>query len=129
GWLATRRRPDGRPLTPATRALYADLLHRLILPTFGPAKLASIQPGQVRSWHAKVADRTSPLQAAKAYRLMRTILNTAVRDGLLATNPCNIEGGRGRAQPRAAADRHGGRLRAGRGHRAPLPGVILLIAF
>lgn len=93
GWLATRRRPDGRPLTPATRALYAALLHRLIVPTFGPAKLASIQPGQVRSWHAKVADRTSPLQAAKAYRLMRTILNTAVRDGLLATNPCNIEGG------------------------------------
>ena len=24
---------------------------------------------------------------------MRTILNTAVRDGLLAANPCNIEGG------------------------------------
>ncbi|GAC1531900.1 MAG: hypothetical protein NVS3B12_08660 [Acidimicrobiales bacterium] len=33
------------------------------------------------------------MQAAKAYRLMRTILNTAVRDGLLALNPCNIEGG------------------------------------
>jgi len=92
-WLATRRRPDGRPLTSATKALYTDLLQRLILPTFGPAKLASIQPAQVRSWHAGVADRTSPLQAAKAYRLMRTILNTAVRDGLLAANPCNIEGG------------------------------------
>lgn len=92
-WLATRRRPDGRPLTPATRSLYAHLLHRQILPTFGPAKLAAIQPAQVRAWHGSVADRVSPLQAAKAYRLMRAILNTAVRDGLLATNPCNIEGG------------------------------------
>lgn len=43
-WLATRRRADGRPLTPATRALYGDLLARLILPTFDRAKLASIQP-------------------------------------------------------------------------------------
>jgi integrase len=92
-WLGTRRRPDGRPLTPRTRALYADLLNRLILPTFERAKLASIQPAQVRAWHTTIADRVSPLQAAKAYRLMRTILNTAVRDGLLATNPCNIEGG------------------------------------
>jgi integrase len=92
-WLATRHRPDGRPLTAATRALYADLLGRLILPRFGPAKLTSIQPAQVRAWHAGLADRVSPLQAAKAYRLMRTILNTAVRDGLLANNPCNIEGG------------------------------------
>jgi integrase len=92
-WLATRRRPDGRPLTASTRSLYADLLGRLILPTFGPAKLSSIQPAQVRTWHSGLADRISPLQAAKAYRLMRTILNTAVRDGLLAANPCNIEGG------------------------------------
>lgn len=92
-WLATRRRPDGRPLTPATRALYEDLLKRLILPTFARARLASIRPAQVRAWHAGVAERVSPLQAAKAYRLMRTVLNTAVRDGLLALNPCNIEGG------------------------------------
>jgi len=92
-WLASRRRPDGRPLTAATRATYTDLLRRLILPTFARAKLISIQPAEVRRWYAAVADRTSPLQAAKAYRLLRTILNTAVRDGLLATNPCNIEGG------------------------------------
>jgi integrase len=93
GWLVTRRKPDGRPLTPATQATYRDLLDRLILPTFAEAKLASIQPAHVRKWYAAIADRVSPLQAAKAYRLMRTILNTALRDGLLAINPCNIEGG------------------------------------
>jgi integrase len=32
------------------------------------------------------------LQAAKAYRLLRAILNSAARDGALAVNPCNIEG-------------------------------------
>lgn len=91
-WLVTRRRADGHPLTAATKALYADLLERLILPTFGPARLVSIQAPQVRRWHATVAEQSSPLQAAKSYRLLRTILNTAARDGLLAVNPCNIEG-------------------------------------
>src|SRR6266851_1297096 len=91
-WLATRRRPDGRPLTPATKSLYADLYRRHIEPTFGQARLSTIQPTQVRRWHAQLADQVSPLQAAKAYRLLRTILNTAVRDGHLAVNPCNIEG-------------------------------------
>jgi integrase len=92
-WLDTRRRPDGRALTPRTRTLYGDLLRRLILPTFGDAKLAAIQPALVRRWYGSVADTASPLQAAKAYRLLRTILNTAVRDGVLAVNPCNLEGG------------------------------------
>jgi len=92
-WLATRHRPDGRPITPRTKAYYGDLLERIILPTFGKAKMAGIQPAQVRRWYAGVADSVSPLQAAEAYRRMRTVLNSAVRDGILAVNPCNIEGG------------------------------------
>src|SRR6202011_6148569 len=40
----------------------------------------------------QLVDGASPLQAAKAYRLLRTILNSSVRDGVLAVNPCNIEG-------------------------------------
>jgi integrase len=91
-WLATRRRPDGRPLSRQTTALYADLLDRHLLPVFSAAKLASIQPRDVRKWYGEVADNASPLQAAKAYRLFRAILNTAVRDGLLSVNACSIEG-------------------------------------
>jgi len=41
--------PGWPPLTPATRAFYADLLRQHLLPAFGSAKLVSIQPGQVRS--------------------------------------------------------------------------------
>lgn len=92
-WLASRRRPDGRPLSPSTRTNYGDLLRRFILPTFGGVKLASIQPAQVRRWYGRIADDVSQLQAAKSYRLLRAMLNTAVRDGLLGVNPCNIEGG------------------------------------
>jgi hypothetical protein len=34
----------------------------------------------------------SPVTAAKAYRLLKAIMNTAVDDGLIRRNPCRIKG-------------------------------------
>ena len=48
-------------------------------------------PSAVRAWWAGVAAR-SPARAAKAYRLLRAILNTAVTDELLARNVCQVAG-------------------------------------
>src|SRR5690606_20447171 len=43
--------------------------------------------------------------AAKAYGLLRTILGTAVRDGLIPANPCNLRGaGSVRAKRRTIAN-------------------------
>ncbi|MGO2761688.1 MAG: tyrosine-type recombinase/integrase [Microbacterium gubbeenense] len=39
-----------------------------------------------------LSDDAGQHPAAAAYRLLRTILNTAVTDGLLAANPCQIKG-------------------------------------
>src|SRR3546814_12073902 len=39
-----------------------------------------------------VKDGPGASTAAKCYRLLRAILNTAVDDGLLASNPCTIRG-------------------------------------
>ena len=47
-WLASRRRVDGRPLAPRTVELYRDLLDRLILPTFGHARLSTVRTEHVR---------------------------------------------------------------------------------
>ena len=47
---------------------------------------------RVRAWYLKVAGEASPLQAAKSYRLLRTILGTAVEDGRLPSNPCRLRG-------------------------------------
>jgi integrase len=56
-------------------------------------------PGQalkplIREWRARLlTSGTSPGQAAKAYRLLRAILNTATReDELIRLNPCRIPG-------------------------------------
>ena len=53
--------------------------------------LAQITTVVVRSWHARQA-KERPLVAAKSYRLLRTILNTAAADGLIVANPCTIKG-------------------------------------
>ncbi|MHB8434917.1 MAG: tyrosine-type recombinase/integrase [Acidimicrobiales bacterium] len=85
-WLA--HRPD---LRPRTVELYRDLLDRCVLPVFGGTDLSRITPSGVRAWHAELAGRR-PSTAAKAYRLLRAIFNTAVADERITRNPCRVEG-------------------------------------
>lgn len=47
----------------------------------------------MRRWHTGLIESASASTAAKAYRLLRAIYNTAVADELVARNPCKIEGG------------------------------------
>jgi hypothetical protein len=90
-WLGARL-SRGRPLSPTTVQGYRDLLRRLIEPAFGTAPLRKITPERVRAWHSGVVASKNPDQAAKAYRLLRAILNTALADELIGRNPCRIKG-------------------------------------
>jgi integrase len=83
-----------RTLRPRTIELYEGLLKRYILPGLGRTELGELSPRQVRSWHVALLKRSTPgpVTVAKAYRLLRTICETAVSDELIARNPCNIRG-------------------------------------
>jgi integrase len=83
-WLAER------DLAERTRELYRGLLDRHILPVFGTDGIGKIPPSKVRAWNARSA-RQHPSTAAKAYRLLSTILNTAVTDDLIDRSPCRVE--------------------------------------
>lgn len=91
-WLRGRRRADGRPLAPRTAELYRYQLDRFLLPALATRPLRSIRTEHVRDMHAGVCEQASPLQAAKAYRLLRVILNTAVEDERITHNPCKLRG-------------------------------------
>lgn len=80
------------PLAPKTLELYRNLLDRFILPTFGDVPIGSITTEAVRAWLSRVRNDSSELQSAKAYRLLRAILNVAVSDAVIARNPCVISG-------------------------------------
>ena len=116
-WLPTR------DLRPTTRELYGHLLGRRIAPTFGSTPINRITTEAVRSWHADVTRDVSALQAAKAYRLLRAMLNTAMADGLIgpatrAASPAPVrnarQNGRWSSRPRCCASP---------GDRAPLRGA------
>lgn len=78
-----------RDLTPKTRALYRDLLDSRILPILGDESLTHITPATVRAWYAGLG-QAHPTRTAHAYSLLRTIMGTAVSDGLIGSNPCQI---------------------------------------
>ena len=85
-WLEQRN-----DLAVRTKELYAYLLDRYTLPVLGNATLVGLAPSTIRSWHAALS-RNHPSTAAKAYRLLCTIMKTAVTDGLIATSPCKVAG-------------------------------------
>ena len=89
-WVENRL-VKGKPLTPATAQGYRALLRRHLHPAFGGTRLRQITPERVRIWHAETS-QFSRDQAAKGYRLLRAVLNTAVADGLIGRNPCTIRG-------------------------------------
>jgi integrase len=91
-WLSGHRRADGRHLAPRTAELYRYQLDRFLLPTLATRPLRSIRTEHVREIHALVCEQASAMQAAKAYRLLRVILNTAVEDERITHNPCKIRG-------------------------------------
>lgn len=84
-WLGERS-----GIAPRTREIYKSLLCVHILPALGASQLGRLDPGEIRRWHASLLDGPSPGMAPKAYRLMRSILATAVDDEVIVRNPCRI---------------------------------------
>lgn len=78
---------------------------RLHLASLETSELRAITPAVVRDWYRSRLDagagRTS---LAQAYRFLRAVLNTAVRDELIDRNPCQIpKAGSPRAERRPVA--------------------------
>lgn len=97
-WLAQRS-----DLRPTTRRLYDMLLKKHISPTLGGIELGKLTPSVVRSWQAPLQGEHRAT-SARAYQLLRAALNTAVSDGVIATNPCKVKGaGEGRPDERPMA--------------------------
>ncbi len=86
-WLVAR--PD---LRPRTVTLYKSLLNRHLVPTFGATPIAKVTPSAVGRWHSALVAH-KPAAAASAYRLLRAIFATAVRDELLLRSPCRVRKG------------------------------------
>ena len=99
GWLRDHPKMGPRYRETCTRNL------RLHLQPLDDVPLRAITPTVVREWYA-AAMRGSGGRASimQSYRFLRAVLNTAVRDGAIVKNPCQIPGaGSDRAKERPVA--------------------------
>jgi integrase len=87
-------RPTTANLRPGTLVLYDYLLRRFLLPAFEAVPLGRLDTMTVRAWLADLhrAGEVTPTTIAKAYRLLRRVLNVAVEAGYLPRNPCTVKG-------------------------------------
>ncbi len=86
-WIAER------PLAPSTVARYEAALRGQIDPWIGRLDLVDVTPARVRRWRRDLLDAGAGAPTvAKAYRLLRAVMNTAVDDELIRRNPCRIKG-------------------------------------
>ena len=80
-------------LRPKTILIHRGLLRCHITPHFEHVTVAEVTLARVRRWRKKLLDSgVSETTAAKAYRLLRVIFDTALDDGLIRRNPCRIKG-------------------------------------
>ncbi|MEV5750931.1 tyrosine-type recombinase/integrase [Actinoallomurus sp. NPDC052308] len=88
-WI--KERPN---LRPKTIELYTWLFERFIVPPLGRVQVGKLTTQMIRTWRADLLGTgVSVSTTAKAYRLLRAILMTAVEeDKLITRNPCRIRG-------------------------------------
>ncbi len=85
-WIRTRL-AKARPLRASTLEGYRGLWRRNIEPTLGALPIRGITPEVVRGWHSTLVTSAGADQAAKSYRLLRAVLNTALDEELLVRTP------------------------------------------
>lgn len=90
-WISTRTNRHGDHLRPRTAAEYRRLVAGP-LSAFGDRRLSAFTPEGIRTWYSDMIRSGTKTQAARAYELLKSILATAVQDGRLKTNPCQIKG-------------------------------------
>ncbi|MDK1016411.1 MAG: tyrosine-type recombinase/integrase [Actinomycetota bacterium] len=82
-WLTAKTR-----IKEKTHAGYQSLLESRILPTFGRARLVTIDRSMVGSWvRGMTEEKLSPSRIRQAHQCLAAILEQAVDDGLIGRNP------------------------------------------
>jgi integrase len=109
GSYGTRWLHERTGIKASTHALYDAHLRLHIIPSLGDVRLDELRPDAVRTWyselnaslkhgltferrHSVASVRDGSAAAARAYRVLRAIYGTAVADGLVASNPCQMKG-------------------------------------
>jgi integrase len=112
--LAARVTSAGAALRPSTQAGYRNSLDIHIQPRFGALPLNEITTAAVRQWRGQSSASGHDAAGAKAYGLLKAILQTAEDDQIILRNPCRLKrSGHAAKAPSSGCAVSGGARRAG----------------
>ncbi|TCN28556.1 site-specific recombinase XerD [Kribbella orskensis] len=84
---------EQQKLGPRTREEYERIFRLQVEPFLGRRELGQVKPDTIRTWRSTLlTSGRSEDATAKAYRLVRSVMYTAVDDDLIRRNPCRIKG-------------------------------------
>lgn len=83
GWI------EQRNIKPRTRSMYKDLQRLHIEKPLGRLPLKNVTPEAIRAWYASLGSEHAR-RNSHAYGLLHAVCATAVTDGLIVANPCNL---------------------------------------
>lgn len=67
---------------------------------FGPRRISTIRPSDVKAWTADLAKTHAPSTVYAIYRRFAQIMGDAVHDGIIPRSPCSRKTSPGQAKPR-----------------------------
>ncbi len=77
-------------LRESTKQLYEGVWRLHLKDAWSSVAVADVTPQRVRQWHEAAARTAKPTALVQSYRLLRALLNVAVADEVITTNPCRL---------------------------------------
>jgi integrase len=78
---------SSRVVDPSTFMRYETAYRLHVVPTFGRRQLRGIRPSQIQEWIVQLSERFEPSTVITAVLVLHGILDLAVADGAIKTNP------------------------------------------
>jgi len=79
---------EERPLKESSRREYRRMYESFVKDTLGPVPLHALTADAVRTWYAQID--TTEARRFKTYGRLHSVMATAVADGLVSPNPCQL---------------------------------------
>lgn len=92
-WIETRTNAQGKKLSQGVKDDYFRYIKSDRLSYWADYALCAITVADVREWYSDTIQDGKLTSMARSYSMMKSVMETAVEDGIIPTNPCKVRGG------------------------------------
>lgn len=92
-WIETRTNAQGKKLSQGVKDDYFRYIKSDRLSYWADYALCEITVADVREWYSDTIQDGKLTSMARSYSMMKSVMETAVEDGIIPMNPCKVRGG------------------------------------